>query len=1009
MSGSPLSKTPASDMLTAMPVLKASSRPSPFTPDDRQREAIEHLHGPMLVVAGAGTGKTSVLTHRIELLVGKGHARPDEILALTYTVNAAKEMGDRVCKLLGGKKVHATTFHDYCLDLLKRVHKDFGVLDEKDLWIYLRRRMRDLHLEHYIRAANIGQFLNDLLEFVSRCHDELVTPERYAEYVERLERREVPIPRVAKSTNILDEAEVLGRCREIARVFTIMERWLGEENLGTFSHMITRARALLDRDENVLAEARSRARFILTDEFQDANFAQIKILARLAGVDGNIFAVGDPDQGIYRFRGASSAAFELFRRHFPSVKRVVLERNRRSTTPILRSAFALIDKNPPVFAEHSDPTLASRRTPLQSAREEEALKAGPPIVSPPVSVVVLTSRDAEGPDLVSFIRDAQKKSRCKWSDFGVLYRSHFHRDDVVHELAEADIPFVIESMDVSDTPEVRDLFACLNAVVSAGDDVSLFRVAALPRFQVNPEQLRQVMRAIARDNRESHVVPLSSALDRVDGGAEVLSAVQRAREEIRGKPAKGRAALDIIVKQFALDAASPILQAALEFVGAWEQKKVNKTTELEELVDYLGYFREAGGVIPLQASETENAVRLMTVHGAKGLEFPHVFILRANSNSFPSSYKETLVAFPRELRDADSVTEADDKTLHGEEERRLFYVAMTRARDSLHIYAREGTGKIDKTPAGYMRELIGNRSLTPWLRAIPARGAQASLDIAPRATLAYPAESQTNVWFELPVLDGLDTRLSASAVDTYERCGLQFKLDRDWRLAAKPAAAMQYGAAIHRVLKTYFDSVNLGRTRTDQELIAQFRDDLAAAGIQEKYQHELYERLGITQLSDFLESLGSLPPAKVLHTEQSFEIRVGAATVVGRIDRIDSRSDGTVNIVDYKTGKARDQEDADESLQLSLYAIAAREKWGYTVGSLIFHNLEENVPVITSRTESDLIAACQRVETAAKGIADGTFKAKTGIHCNFCAYRSLCPEKEKRIPHPVAGVARQTN
>src|SRR6266568_7398775 len=266
-----------------MPSLKSISRPASFIPDDRQCEAIEHVHGPMLVVAGAGTGKTSVLTHRIERLVKEGHAQPQEILALTYTVNAAREMRDRVGKLLGGRDVNAATFHDYCLDMLKRVHKDFGVLDDKDLWIYLRRRIRELRLEHYIRAANVAQFLNDLLEFVSRCHDELVTPEKYEQYVDRLERKEVPIPRVAKSKNVLDDAEVLGRCREIARVFTTMERWLRDENLGTFGHMITRAHALLHSDETVLAAARGRARFILADEFQDANFAQIQILARLAG------------------------------------------------------------------------------------------------------------------------------------------------------------------------------------------------------------------------------------------------------------------------------------------------------------------------------------------------------------------------------------------------------------------------------------------------------------------------------------------------------------------------------------------------------------------------------------------------------------------------------------------------------------------------------------------------------------------------------------------------------
>ena len=263
-------------------------------------------------------------------------------------------MRDRVGKLLGGKEVNATTFHDYCLDMLKRAHKDFGVLDDKDLWIYLRRRIRELHLEHYIRAANVAQFLNDLLEFVSRCHDELVTPEKYAQYVERLERKEVPIPRVAKSKNVLEDAEVLGRCREIARVFTTMERWLQEENLGTFSHMITRAHALLHTDESVLAEARARARFILADEFQDANFAQIQILARLAGTDGNIFAVGDPDQAIYRFRGASSAAFELFRSSFPQ---------RQTGRPRKEPAF-----------DHAYPPQRLRPDRQESARIRQALR-----------------------------------------------------------------------------------------------------------------------------------------------------------------------------------------------------------------------------------------------------------------------------------------------------------------------------------------------------------------------------------------------------------------------------------------------------------------------------------------------------------------------------------------------------------------------------------------------------------------------------------------------------------
>src|SRR5579871_888802 len=982
-----------------MPSAKSSSRTTSFVPDDRQREAIEHVHGPLLVIAGAGTGKTSVLTHRIAHLVNEGHSRRDEILALTYTNNAAAEMRERLRKVLGGASVQATTFYDFCLNLLKDARKDFGVLDEQDLRIYLRRRIRDLRLEHFVRAANVGQFLRDLLKFLDRCHDELVTPDKYAEYVDRLELGEVPFPRVAKSKEVLEKSEVLGRCREIARVFATVEGWLREENLGTFSHMITHAYDLLKRDEGARAHAADRARFILADEFQDANFAQIKILSLLAGTESNIFAVGDPDQGIYRFRGASSTAFEMFRGAFPGTKLVVLEKNRRSTTPILRSAFALIDRNPPVFARHGG-TLGYRRAPLVSAREEEAVRSGTQLTSPPVIVTVMSTKDTEGPELVSVLANQKKKLKCKWSDFGILYRSHAHRDDIVSDLAEAKIPFVIESMDVSDTPEARDFFACLRAIVSAGDDVSLFRTAALPRFQVNPEQLRQTMRSIARDSREGKVIPLSTVLGQVEGGADVLAAVQRVRGEIHSRQAKGRAAAEILVKEFALDTSSPSTQAVLTFVARWEEKKVNRSTDLEELVDYLGYFREAAGVIPLQAVDNEDAVRLITVHGAKGLEFPHVFILRANSGSFPLPFRENLVAFPKELRDPESITEDDDHALHGQEERRLFYVAMTRARDSLRIYAREGRGKANKNPDGYMRDLIEDRSLRPWLQACPAGGAQSSLDIFAEASPLYPAESQTTRWFELPVLAGLHTRLSASAVDTYQRCGLQFKLDRDWRLAAKPAAAMQYGAAIHRVLKTYFDALQLGRPKTDAELIELFRQDLANTKIEEAYQHELYENQGVQQLQAFLESVRGTSPT-VLHTEQAFEIKVGETSVVGRIDRIDSLADGSVAVIDYKTGKAREQEDADESLQLSLYAIAAHEKWGYKVGALIFHNLEDILPVGTHRTESQLLAARQKVQEAAEGIAAGKFEAKTGKHCDFCAYRSICPKREKRVPRPA--------
>src|SRR5450755_874027 len=270
-------------------------------PDERQRQAIEHVHGPMLVIAGAGTGKTTVLTQRLANLIREGHARADEIVGLTYTDNSASEMLGRVRDELKGSSIEGLqtglqtcTFHAWCNGLLHRRGAEFGVLDEKDLWVFLRRRIRDLRLKYFVRAANVGQFLDGLLDFIRRG--------------------EAALPRVAKSKRQgeLEKTEIVERCQEIARVFATVEDMLREKNLGTFGHMITRAYQLLHDDPKLLEEERRRTRFLLVDEFQDANFAQVEILSLLAGREANVFAVGDPDQAIYQFRGASSTAFNLF-------------------------------------------------------------------------------------------------------------------------------------------------------------------------------------------------------------------------------------------------------------------------------------------------------------------------------------------------------------------------------------------------------------------------------------------------------------------------------------------------------------------------------------------------------------------------------------------------------------------------------------------------------------------------------------------------------------------------
>jgi ATP-dependent DNA helicase UvrD/PcrA len=972
---------------------KPSAAVRPFQPDERQRQAIEYVQGPMLVVAGAGTGKTTVLIQRIVRLIRENHTRPDEILALTYTDNAAAEMRERIQAELPGtrSRLQVSTFHAYCNNLLIRSQKNFAVLDDKDLWIFLRKRIRELHLDYFVRAANLTKFLDDLLDFMRRCHDELIGPDKYAEYVRRLERGELPIPRVCKSKDVdsLTEEEVLGRCREIAGVFTKVEEMLGADNLGTFAHMITRAYELLVKDPQLLSREREHARFILVDEFQDANFAQVKILEQLAGKEKekNIFAVGDPDQAIYRFRGASSAAFALFQHTFPGAAMVALEKNRRSTTPILKCAYALISKNPEAFSGRRG-AVDYKRSPLISAREEEASRDGRTLPSIPVEVVLSTgkAKDLESSDVASLLRQRQRQSRCKWSDFAVICRIHSHRDELVEELSQRGIPFAIEGMDVMDTGEARDLFACIGAVVSADDDASLFRVAALPQFAIDPEKLRARIKALPRNKEQGGV---AAVLGEIEGGGAVLKTLQNVRDEIARTSAKSRAALEIIIRRFDFNGTSPLVVALREFVSQWETKPIVRTKELGEFLEYLDYFKEARGVIPL-AMPDRDAVRLMTAHAAKGLEFNHVFILRANSNSFPANYKESLIDFPRELRDPDSVGPQDDRALNDQEERRLFYVAMTRTRDSLTIHAKGGTGH-DPTPPGYMRDLLKDSSLRQYLRQRPARGFQT--DLFAQTAPPLPVLSQ---WIGLPPASDLSIRLSASAVQSYETCPLQFKLDREWKIPGEVPAAMQYGASMHRVLRAYYDSLRFGRVMNHSDLFEFFRADLRGAHIQDPYQHDLYETQGIAQLKEFLQASRNQAP-KVLHTEESFEVKLGSAKVVGRIDRVDELSGGQIAITDYKTGKPQSQEDADDSLQLSIYALAAREKWDYRVHHLVFCNLQDNTLAVTHRSEGQLEEAKRKVEDVAASIAAGEFEPKRGFHCGFCAYRNLCPATEKRL------------
>jgi len=998
-------------------------QPHEFELTPQQKKAVDHIEGPILAVAGAGTGKTTVLACRVVRLIEDKLADPKEVLAVTYTRNSARDLLKRIARLWKGADDSATvaqvantglkvgTFHSYCYSLLNQAGQRFGLIDDKDLYVLLRRRIEELKLKYYIKAATPGEFLEGLIGFFKRCHDELRTPDDYDAYVAKLESKQIPLPRVGHSLQAesMPDDEVLGRCHEIARVFRYAEDLLASENLGTYSHVITRAIALLRDRANAehLERAQQGARFVLIDEFQDSNVAQIELTRLLVADQANVFAVGDPDQAIYRFRGATAGAFDHFLKTFGTsrVKRVTMSENRRSTEMILKSAYSVISLNPEITSVELPGGEKWKRAPLEHART----KPEPTPVSP-VQVKAWEQADGEAAFVAQEIIRMHDAGR-PWRDFAVLYHNHKHRNELVGQLTQRDIPFTVEGVNLLQTAEVRDLLAALRAI-EGGDPVGLLRVAALAKFHVQGEAIRAAL-AVAGDNAN-----LEAVLETVAGGSEVITALAEARHNTQRLQSKVLAACGLAQKHFGI-APSVETEGFTQFVQNWGRKprQVAGDGTLREFLEYLDYFIEANGKIADPETDDEgtpatlqmefgrtpkpqrhdDVVRLLTVHAAKGLEFPVVFVIRAGSASFPSNYREDLVEFPAELRDKDTLPEAPPKEVHAEEQRRLFYVAITRAKDQLILSGKKGRGKTDPTPSGYLRELVtaGAKSI----KGCVEFGLIPTGEVVPTIHAGAQPMSRIAEWVNLPPLPKtISKSLSASAVESYMRCPLNFKLGLEWNLPEEPGANMQFGSAMHLALLAYFDSVCKGRPMSVDEVVSNFRGEFQKAKIDDPVQRELYERDGCAQLKAFLASPAATPRGAVALVEHWFKCEIAGTRVTGRIDRVDEDDEGYV-VVDYKTGNPKSQKTADESLQLSVYAIALRAT--KPVKALIFQNLEDNSTTETTRTPDDLRETEAKVADVAASIAAGQFNASPGRHCKWCAYRTICPEMEVIVPSPA--------
>jgi DNA helicase II / ATP-dependent DNA helicase PcrA len=994
-----------------------------------QKAAVEHGEGPLLVVAGPGTGKTRVITQRIVYFLspdfsasGRAPLAPENILALTFTDKAAAEMKRRVAEALPNLQTLPTlcTFHAFCYQTLRKRSIERRLLDKIDVWIFLRRRMAELGLKHYQKLAEPGAFLHDLNDFFARCQDELIEPADFERYVHECEdrlrkakpHRAARMPaRDGGTPASLDgdlEGEELLKKQELAQVFTNSRRLLEDAGASSLGSLISETVWLWRSQPTILEQARARYRAVLVDEFQDTNYGQVELLRLLVAPPYNITAVGDDDQAIYRFRGASHGAFEMFGKAFPCQRTVYLARNYRSTRRILRAAVNVIAQNNRYAAK---PTLVS------------AKNDGCP-------VYLLKVHDARSEAV--WVADELARLGATGTSYGhiaILYRAHSYRDLLVEELRSRGIPFAVRGLSIVSARVIRDVVAYLRVIHSGHDNVSLTRVLLEPRWRF-PEELGQAIRQAASKDRCSlyDVIkrPVPAVAEALVGTAwseleNMLKGLRRLSKRVCVTEVMDRLT-DALGWHFLPGSPDLIhLEVFRQFLKGWESRSENR--RLPEFIEYFAYFLEAGGKIEAQEpASARHAVQMMTVHAAKGLEFPIVFVIGISPRKFPVSERKPVIEFPPELRKGPR----PPLDIHVQEERRLFFVAITRAQERLYLSSVSKSGKqqsvfvedllSDPVIAGRDIEQIDvpdgprpQRSAVGSIDTFEAKGNRALAerweeqgnlfgnDERQKRASWSAIESWTRESRGLPPAEQI--QLSATAVEDYLDCPLKYKFHYLLKIPTGPQAALTFGNLMHQSVRYYFE-LRQQRLPSWSDIEEFYLKRWRSMGFDDAYQEEAYRQAGLEQLRGFVERHNSIEiDSRRIKMEQAFSIDLGDVGLDGRIDQItlvDPVRDGAVELVDYKTGRPRTERDAEKSLQLSVYALAAKKALHLNPVRLTFYNLTTNEPVSSVRRPEDLDAAMNRVRSVAAEIRAGRFEPSPGFGCRWCDFIAICPAHESR-------------
>jgi DNA helicase II / ATP-dependent DNA helicase PcrA len=974
--------------------------------NSEQKEAVEYGNGPLLIIAGAGTGKTTVVTERIKQLVSTDKAKPSEILALTFTEKAAREMEERVDIAMpyGYTQMWISTFHSFCDRVLRAdglsvgLNPRYNLMTQAETIQFIRKNLFKFELDYYRPLGNPNKFIEGMIQHFSRLKDEDVTPNQYLDWV----KSGILNPK----SETKDANEENQKFQELARAYETYEKLKTEEGLMDFSDLIANTLKLFRTRKSVLSRYRSQFKYILVDEFQDTNFAQYALIKLLAPCEQNqnLTVVGDDSQSIYKFRGAAISNILQFMEDYKSAKQIILTKNYRSSQTILDASYKLIKNNDPDTLEVklgiSKNLVAIRKIPEE-----------------PVVFIYKDRVENESETVVSEIKSQKAKVKSidgeevyNWNDFAILVRANNHAEPFIRALSRAGIPYQFLGPGMLfQQPAVKDLIAYLKVLANFEDSVAMYRVLAVDIFEISPRDLA----AISNFGKKKNLSLFESCeqIDQILVGMETREKINRLVEMIHRhlglipKETAGQILYDFLET-------TGLLKKMVDYQTGNEEKRAQNITKFfEKLKSYEAEHEDASvftvsdwidlsmdlGESPLATDidwSENNAVNILTVHSAKGLEFPIVFLVNLVTQRFPTTERREQIPIPDAL--IKEILPVGD--FHLEEERRLFYVGMTRAKDRLYFTAANfyGEGKRERKLSPFVEEALGVIT-TKELQQSTEKEKQLTLSDWVKPSSAKATEGQA---LSQPAI----TYISYSQIETFKQCPLHYKLRYILNIPTPPSSAQSFGTSMHAALRDYYQKRIAGEKIGEEELLELLKTNWISDGYKDKKHEQLTLEKGRKFLRSFFKQVKDSPILPLI-LEGSFNFPLKGIRVGGRIDRVDpSRQrraeagpfDG-IEIIDYKTGaNVPTQEDVDKDLQMTFYALAANEVKEKPFGidpdkiNLSFYYFETGEKVTTFRTKDQLQKAKVEILDWVEKIKTSDFNCNHSKMCEHCEYRLLC-------------------